>query len=241
MEYATQMDAARKGIYTKELLAVAEDEKIDKDELIKLVAKGQVIIPANKNHKCLKPSGIGTKLRTKINVNLGTSRDWTDLDMEMEKVKSAVDMGAEAIMDLSSCGDTQVFRRKLTSECPAVIGTVPIYDAVVYYKKALKDITAKEWIDVVRMHAEDGVDFMTIHCGINKETARKFKRNKRLMNIVSRGGSIIYAWMEMTGNENPFYEYYDEVLDICRQYDVTMSLGDACVRDVLRMPLMRHR
>ena len=107
MEYATQMDAARKGIYTKELLAVAEDEKIDKDELIKLVAKGQVIIPANKNHKCLKPSGIGTKLRTKINVNLGTSRDWTDLDMEMEKVKSAVDMGAEAIMDLSSCGDTQ--------------------------------------------------------------------------------------------------------------------------------------
>lgn len=228
MEYATQMDAARKGIYTKELLAVAEDEKIDKDELIKLVAKGQVIIPANKNHKCLKPSGIGTKLRTKINVNLGTSRDWTDLDMEMEKVKSAVDMGAEAIMDLSSCGDTQVFRRKLTSECPAVIGTVPIYDAVVYYKKALKDITAKEWIDVVRMHAEDGVDFMTIHCGINKETARKFKRNKRLMNIVSRGGSIIYAWMEMTGNENPFYEYYDEVLDICRQYDVTMSLGDAC-------------
>ena len=228
MEYATQMDAARKGIYTKELLAVAEDEKIDKDELIKLVAKGQVIIPANKNHKCLKPSGIGTKLRTKINVNLGTSRDWTDLDMEMEKVQSAVDMGAEAIMDLSSCGDTQVFRRKLTSECPAVIGTVPIYDAVVYYKKALKDITAKEWIDVVRMHAEDGVDFMTIHCGINKETARKFKRNKRLMNIVSRGGSIIYAWMEMTGNENPFYEYYDEVLDICRQYDVTMSLGDAC-------------
>ena len=228
MEYATQMDAARKGIYTKELLAVAEDEKFDKDELIKLVAEGKVIIPANKNHKCLKPSGIGTKLRTKINVNLGTSRDWTDLDMEMEKVKSAVDMGAEAIMDLSSCGDTQVFRRKLTSECPAVIGTVPIYDAVVYYKKALKDITAKEWIDVVRMHAEDGVDFMTIHCGINKETARKFKRNKRLMNIVSRGGSIIYAWMEMTGNENPFYEYYDEVLDICRQYDVTMSLGDAC-------------
>ena len=129
MEYATQMDAARKGIYTKELLAVAEDEKFDKDELIKLVAEGKVIIPANKNHKCLKPSGIGTKLRTKINVNLGTSRDWTDLDMEMEKVKSAVDMGAEAIMDLSSCGDTQVFRRKLTSECPAVIGTVPIYDA----------------------------------------------------------------------------------------------------------------
>ena len=148
--------------------------------------------------------------------------------MEMEKVKSAVDMGAEAIMDLSSCGDTQKFRRKLTSECPATIGTVPIYDAVVYYHKALKDITAKEWLDIVRMHAEDGVDFMTIHCGVNKETAARFKRNKRLMNIVSRGGSIIFAWMEMTGQENPFYEYYDEVLDICREYDVTMSLGDAC-------------
>ncbi len=148
--------------------------------------------------------------------------------MEMEKVKSAVELGAEAIMDLSSFGDTQKFRRKLTSECPAVIGTVPIYDAVVYYHKALKEITAREWIDVVRMHAEDGVDFMTIHCGINKETAGRFKRNKRLTNIVSRGGSIIFAWMEMTGEENPFYEYYDEILDICREYDVTMSLGDAC-------------
>lgn len=161
-------------------------------------------------------------------MNLGTSRDWTDLDMEMEKVKSAVDMGAEAIMDLSSFGDTQKFRRKLTSECPAVIGTVPIYDAVVYYHKPLKEITAEEWLAIVEMHAKDGVDFMTIHCGINKETARRFKEMKRLTNIVSRGGSIIFAWMEMTGKENPFYEHYDRILEICREYDVTMSLGDAC-------------
>lgn len=228
MEYTTQMDAARKGIITKELIEVAKDENIDAEVLRCLVASGQAIIPANKRHTCIKPCGIGNKLRTKINVNLGTSRDWTDLDMEMEKVKSAVELGAEAIMDLSSFGDTQVFRRKLTSECPAVIGTVPIYDAVVYYHKALKEITAREWIDVVKMHAEDGVDFMTIHCGINKETAKRFKANKRLTNIVSRGGSIIFAWMEMTGEENPFYEYYDEILDICREYDVTMSLGDAC-------------
>ena len=131
-------------------------------------------------------------------------------------------------MDLSSFGDTQKFRRKLTHECPAMIGTVPIYDAVVYYHKALGKITAREWIDIVRMHAEDGVDFMTIHCGINKETAKKFKRNRRLMNIVSRGGSIIFAWMEMTGEENPFFQYFDEILDICREYDVTLSLGDAC-------------
>lgn len=137
-------------------------------------------------------------------------------------------MGAEAIMDLSSFGDTQVFRRKLTAECPAVIGTVPIYDAVVYYNKALKAITSRQWIDIVKMHAEDGVDFMTIHCGINKATAERFKKAKRHTNIVSRGGSIIFAWMELTGNENPFYEYYDEILDICQKYDVTLSLGDAC-------------
>lgn len=228
MSYTTQMDAARQGIITPQMERVAASERMDSNELRDLIAAGQVIIPANKNHKCLNPNGIGSRLRTKINVNLGTSRDWTDLDMEMDKVRSAVDMGAEAIMDLSSFGDTRTFRRKLTEECPATIGTVPIYDAVVYYHKALKDITAKEWLDVVRMHAEDGVDFMTIHCGVNRETARHFRQDKRLMNIVSRGGSIIYAWMEMTGNENPFYEYYDEVLDICREYDVTMSLGDAC-------------
>ena len=228
MEYTTQMDAARKGIITKEMECVAAKEHMDINELVKLVACGQVIIPANKNHKCLDPNGIGSMLRTKINVNLGTSRDCVDLDMELDKVNNAVKMGAEAIMDLSSFGDTQKFRRKLTTECPAIIGTVPIYDAVVYYHKALKEITAKEWLDIVRMHAEDGVDFMTIHCGINKDTAKKFRADKRLMNIVSRGGSIIYAWMEMTGNENPFFEYYDEVLDICREYDVTMSLGDAC-------------
>ena len=230
MEYATQMDAARKGIVTKEMEIVAKKENIDVESLRQLIAKGQVIIPANKNHKCLDPNGIGNKLRTKINVNLGTSRDCVDLDMELDKVNNAVKMGAEAIMDLSSFGDTQKFRRKLTSECPATIGTVPIYDAVVYYHKALKDITAQEWLDVVEMHAKDGVDFMTIHCGINKATAKKFRADKRLMNIVSRGGSIIYAWMEMTGNENPFFEYYDRVLEICREYDVTMSLGDACRR-----------
>ena len=228
MEYTTQMDAARKGRITKEMEAVAKKEYMDIDELVKLVACGKVIIPANKNHKCLEPNGIGSMLRTKINVNLGTSRDCVDLDMELDKVNNAVKMGAEAIMDLSSFGDTRKFRKKLTTECPAIIGTVPVYDAVVYYHKALKDITAKEWLDIVRMHAEGGVDFMTIHCGSNKATAKKFRADKRLMNIVSRGGSIIYAWMEMTGNENPFFEYYDEVLDICREYDVTMSLGDAC-------------
>jgi phosphomethylpyrimidine synthase len=228
MDYTTQMDAARKGIITPEMEIAAAKEDMNIDELVELMAKGQAIIPANKRHTALSPSAIGAKLKTKINVNLGISRDCKDMDMEIEKVNSAVKMGAESIMDLSSYGDTRTFRRRLTQECPAIIGTVPIYDAVVYYHKPLKEITSQEWLDIVKMHAEDGVDFMTIHCGINRETAGKFKRNKRLTNIVSRGGSIIFAWMEMTGEENPFYEHYDEILDICREYDITMSLGDAC-------------
>lgn len=228
MSYTTQMDAARKGIITDELKAVAEYENMDICELVDLVAKGKVVIPANKNHKSLKPYGIGKKLKTKINVNLGTSKDCLDTDVEMEKVMNAVNLGAEAIMDLSSFGDTKKFRRKLIEKCPAMIGTVPIYDAVVYYNKPLRSITSKEWIDVVRMHAEDGVDFLTLHCGVNKHTAERFKKSNRLTNIVSRGGSIIFAWMELTGNENPFYEYYDEILDICSEHDVTISLGDAC-------------
>ena len=189
MSYTTQMDAARQGIVTEEMKVVAEKENIDVKELMSLMAKGQVIIPANKNHKCLSPNGIGSKLRTKINVNLGTSRDCVDLNMELEKVNNAVAMGAEAIMDLSSFGDTQKFRRKLTSECPAIIGTVPIYDAVVYYHKALKDITTQEWLDIVEMHAKDGVDFMTIHCGINKATAKRFtvtKSGKVKLNHMNR-------------------------------------------------------
>lgn len=228
MNYTTQMDAARKGILTKEMDIVAKKEQMDSQELMRLVAEGKVAIPANKKHTSLEPNGIGFMLKTKINVNLGVSRDCTDFNVELEKVNEAVAMGAESIMDLSNHGNTREFRKKLTTKCPALIGTVPIYDAVVYYNKPLKDITSQEWLDIARMHAEDGVDFMTIHCGLNRSTAQRFKKNKRLTNIVSRGGSLMFAWMEMTGNENPFYEHYDEVLDICREYDVTMSLGDAC-------------
>jgi len=228
MDYTTQMDAARKGIITKEMMIVAVKEGMEAAVIRDFVAKGRVAIPCNKQHHSIEPNGLGDMLRTKINVNLGISRDCKDMDVEIEKVNHAVKMGAESIMDLSSFGDTQTFRQRLTKECPAIIGTVPIYDAVVYYHKPLIEITTQEWLDVVRMHARDGVDFMTIHCGINKMTAQRFKKNKRLTNIVSRGGSIIFAWMEMTGKENPFYEHYDEILDICREYDVTMSLGDAC-------------
>jgi phosphomethylpyrimidine synthase len=146
----------------------------------------------------------------------------------MEKVMAAVNLGAHAIMDLSSHGNTQPFRRKLTAECPAMIGTVPVYDAVIHYQRDLNTLTARDFIDVIRLHAEDGVDFVTLHCGITRKTIEQIKKQERKMNIVSRGGSLIFAWMSMTGQENPFYEYYDEILSICREHDVTISLGDAC-------------
>ena len=227
-QYTTQMDAAKRGIVTEQIKIVAAKEKMSVEELMPLVASGKVAICANKHHKCLDSEGVGSMLRTKINVNLGISRDCKDYDVEMAKVNAAVEMGAEAIMDLSSHGDTIPFRRKLTSECKAMIGTVPVYDSVIHYKRDLATLTAKDFIDVVRLHAEDGVDFVTLHCGITRHTIDQIKKHKRKMNIVSRGGSLVFAWMTMTGNENPFYEYYDEILDICREHDVTISLGDAC-------------
>ena len=227
-EYKTQMEAARKGIVTPELKTVAEKELMTVEELMPLVASGKVAICANKNHKCIDPEGVGSMLKTKINVNLGVSRDCKDYDIEMKKVMEAVNMGAHAIMDLSSHGDTIPFRRKLTSECPAMIGTVPVYDSVIHYQRDLATLTAKDFLDVIRLHAEDGVDFVTLHCGITRHTIDQIKKHKRKTNIVSRGGSLVFAWMSMTGEENPFYEYYDEILDICREYDVTISLGDAC-------------
>ena len=228
MKYTTQMDAAKRGIVTKEMEIVAQKECMEISKLMNLVATGQVAIPANKNHKSLSPEGVGQDLKTKINVNLGISKDCYNIDAELEKVKKAVEMKAEAIMDLSCYGKTEEFRRKLIDMSPAMIGTVPMYDAIGFYDKELKDITAEELLAVVEKHAKDGVDFMTIHCGINRETAKVFKRNPRLMNLVSRGGSLLFAWMQLNNKENPFYEHFDKVLDICEKYDVTISLGDAC-------------
>ncbi len=227
-EYKTQMEAARRGIVTPEMEIVAQKEGWQVADLMEYMAKGQIVIPANPGHKGLIPNGIGAKLSTKINVNLGISRDCMDYDVEMKKVMRAVEFGAEAIMDLSSHGNTQPFRQKLCSECPAMIGTVPIYDSVIHYQRDLGELTAKDFVEVVRLHAEDGVDFVTLHCGITRKTIEQIRNGSRKLNIVSRGGSLVFAWMAMTGQENPFYEYYDEILEICREHDVTVSLGDAC-------------
>ncbi|MGL5314040.1 MAG: phosphomethylpyrimidine synthase ThiC [Peptostreptococcaceae bacterium] len=227
MKYTTQMDAARKGIITDEMIVVAQKENKKVEEIMNLVAEGKVAIPANKNHKSLSPEGVGQGLRTKINVNLGISKDCCDYERELEKVKVALDMKAEAIMDLSNYGKTEGMRKNIVDMSPAMIGTVPMYDAIGFYDKELKDITVDEFFRVIEKHGEDGVDFITVHAGLNRESVETFKRNNRLTNIVSRGGSLLYAWMELNNCENPFYEYYDRLLDICGKYDMTISLGDA--------------
>lgn len=225
--YKTQMEAAKKGIVTPEMETVAKKENMDVNELMPLVAAGQVAIPANVNHTALSAEGIGKGLKTKINVNLGISGDAKNYDIEMQKVDMAIKFGAEAIMDLSNYGKTNTFRKELVAKSPAMIGTVPMYDAIGYLDKDLLEISAQDFLKVVKAHAEEGVDFMTIHAGINRRAIEAFRREGRKMNIVSRGGSLLFAWMMMTGNENPFFEYYDEVLEILREYDVTISLGDA--------------
>ncbi len=223
----TQMEAARAGTVTPQMETVAKKEGIAPEVLRERVARGTVAIPANVRHTALSPEGIGEGLRTKINVNLGISGDLADYEVEMEKVRLAIDFGAEAIMDLSNYGKTSKFRTELVAMSPAMIGTVPMYDAVGYLEKDLIDITADDFLRVVRAHAEEGVDFMTIHAGINRRAVEGFLREGRLTNIVSRGGSLLFAWMQMNGKENPFYERYDELLEILREFDVTISLGDA--------------
>ena len=223
----TQIDAARSGTITKEMKRVAEKERKTPEEIRARVAAGTIAIPANINHTNLDPEGVGTGLRTKVNVNLGISGDLIDPEIELEKVRVALELGAEGIMDLSNHGKTQEFRKQLLEMAPVMIGTVPMYDAIGYLEKALISITPQDFLDVVRRHAEDGVDFVTIHAGMNRRVIESFKETGRLMNIVSRGGSLIFAWMEATGNENPFYEYYDDVLEILHEYDVTISIGDA--------------
>lgn len=227
MKFKTQMEAAKAGFVTDEMKVVAKKENVSVEYLLEKMSVGEIVIPKNKNHNSISPEGIGTGLRTKINVNLGISKDLNDLEMEMKKVDMALSMGVESIMDLSNYGKTQIFRKRLIEKSTAMIGTVPMYDAVGFLDKGLTFIKAHEFLDVVRNHAENGVDFVTIHAGINRANAEIFMRNKRVNQIVSRGGSLLFGWMMKNEMENPFYEYFDELLEICREYDVTLSLGDS--------------
>lgn len=229
-EPVTQMDFARAGQITPQMRAVAEYEGCDPEYIRERVARGSIAIPANIRHieRGLTPRGVGEGLSTKVNVNLGISGDKADAVEEWKKVDIAIERGADAIMDLSNSGKTRAFRQQVIDECPLMVGTVPMYDAIGYMEKPLVELTAEDLLEVLRVHAEDGVDFVTVHAGINRSVVKTFKETGRLMNIVSRGGSLLFGWMEVTGNENPFYEFYDEVLKICHEYDVTISLGDSC-------------
>ncbi len=228
----TQIDYARAGIVTPQMETVARKENLDPEDVRAGVACGRIAIPANVHHASLDPEGVGScvngvPLRTKVNVNLGISGDIANEDEEWRKVDVALALGAESIMDLSNSGKTRAFRTRLIEKSPAMIGTVPLYDAIGYLKKPLMGITAEDFLSVAARHAEDGVDFLTIHAGMNRRVIESFRETGRLTNIVSRGGSLIFAWMEATGNENPFFEHYDELLAILHEHDVTISLGDA--------------
>ena len=224
----TQIDAARRGEITPQIAQVAKDEFRDPEFVREGVAAGRIAIPANINHPNLRACGVGEGLRTKVNVNLGISGDIQDAPQEWEKVAIAEKYGADAIMDLSNSGKTRVFRRQLIEKTPLMVGTVPMYDAIGYLETPLVKLTGDDLLRVVKAHAEDGVDFMTIHAGFNRRVLDTFMETGRLTNIVSRGGSLLFGWMMTTGKENPFYERFDEVLEICHEYDVTISLGDAC-------------
>ncbi|MGN0287073.1 MAG: phosphomethylpyrimidine synthase ThiC [Atopobiaceae bacterium] len=225
----TQLDAARSGTITPQMQEVARKEGRDPEFIREGVADGHISIPANVVHiqKGLSPMGVGGGLRTKVNVNLGISGDIQNAPLEWQKVEIAERYGADAIMDLSNSGKTRPFRQQLIERTQLAVGTVPMYDAIGYLGKPLVELTADDLLRVIRAHAEDGVDFMTIHAGLNRTVLDTFMQTKRLTNIVSRGGSLLFGLMMTTGCENPLYEHFDDVLDILHQYDVTISLGDA--------------
>jgi len=226
MVHATQMAAARAGVLTPQMQQVLAAERIHEADLLERVANGRIAIPANRNHTNLIAKGIGAGLSTKINVNLGVSEDCCNVENELNKVRRSIELKADAIMDLSTFGDTRAFRRRTVEISPVMIGTVPVYDAVARYGKEVASISVDDFFDVVRIHAEDGVDFMTIHAGLTQTAVQRLRTNPRLTHVVSRGGSLLLDWMTTNERENPFYEHFDRLLELCREFDVTLSLGD---------------
>jgi phosphomethylpyrimidine synthase len=226
MSPTTQMSHARNGIVTPQMEQVLLAERISRADLLERVAAGRIVIPANHNHPQLTAKGVGQGLSTKINVNLGVSEDCCNVELELDKVRRAIELKTDAIMDLSTFGDTRAFRRRTVEISPVMIGTVPVYDAVARYGKNVPDITVDDFFETVEMHARDGVDFITIHAGLNRIAVERIRQKPRLTHVVSRGGALLLHWMTANNRENPFYEHFDRLLEICRQHDVTISLGD---------------
>ena len=225
----TQMVEAQKGIITKEMKRVALEEGVSPGWLREKLASGRVVIPANRNHRGLKPIGIGEGLRIKVNTNLGTSSDHCDLEEELRKVEVSIEAGTDTVMDLSTGGDITAIRKEILKHTPIPLGTVPIYQAAVKAirkRKALAKMRAEDLFEVIEAQAEEGVDFMTVHCGVTQHTVERLRRDRRVMGVVSRGGSFLVEWMIYNGQENPLYEQYDRLLEIAKKHDVTLSLGD---------------
>ena len=228
------MEMAKKGEYPEWLKEVEIYEGIQLNKLLKLIAEGKVIVPRNVlKDDNFKPRAIGKLVSTKINANIGTSADYINLDEEIEKAKIAQKYGADAIMDLSSGGDLDYIRKRIMEVVEIPFGTVPIYQ--IAREKNILDADEDDFFNVVEKHAKDGVDFMTIHAGVNWVSVERLERSKRLLGVVSRGGSLIIAWMKHNEKENPYYRDFDYLLEIMKEYDVTISLGDAfrpgCIED----------
>jgi len=225
----TQMEIARKSELSPAVRSVAEAEGLDPEVVRQGVASGRIAIPANKNRRASRLAGVGPGLRVKVNANLGTSPDYADVDVELAKLQAAVDAGADAIMDLSTGGDIPAIRRRLMDACPITVGTVPIYEAAARAARAhgnIASMTADDILGAVRRHAEDGVDFVTVHCGVTRHIAESEALGRRVCGIVSRGGMFLAHWIRHNRRENPLFERFDEVIDIAREFDVTLSLGD---------------
>lgn len=226
---STQMLKARTGIITQEIATVAEREGVDTESVRQGVAEGYICIPANVNHKNLLHQGFGKGLRTKVNANIGTSNNYPAIDKELVKLQAAIEAGAHAVMDLSTGDNIDQSRKAIIAASTVAVGTVPIYQATVEAidkRGSIVQMTGDDMLEAVRKQAEDGADFMTIHCGVTQQTIARLRRQGRVTDVVSRGGAFLTGWMLHNDKENPFFERYDEILDICLKYDVTMSLGD---------------
>jgi phosphomethylpyrimidine synthase len=225
----TQLEAAKQGKITPQMLKVAESEGLEAEFIRQGIEHGNIVIPANINHTNLKPRGIGKGLSTKINANIGTSSDYGDINTELEKLKVVIESGADAVMDLSTSGDISGIRRSIIAACSLPVGTVPIYQAgiaTVARESAMVKMKADDLFKVIEEHARDGVDFVTVHCGVTHAAIARLKQQKRIADVVSRGGAFLIGWILYNEQENPLYEQYDRLLEIARQYDVTLSLGD---------------
>ncbi len=225
----TQIELAKRGIVTPQVKHIAEQERVDVDFLLQGLIDGTIVIPANPNHKGLACCGIGKGLKTKVNANIGTSPDSFDLEREMAKLQAAIDAGSDTVMDLSTGGDISAIRRAMIASSPLAIGTVPIYQAgieAIEEYGAIVNLSIEGIFSVIEEHAQDGVDFMTLHCGVTQASVARLKKQGRTTDIVSRGGAFLTGWILHNGKENPLYEYYDRLLELARKYDFALSLGD---------------